>query len=105
MSVLRYQMYIGTGYETVPLTTFEVYRDADPYPPNPLAVCDNETDAVEIVRRWNAHEDLLEALEEAIRWADESENDPCEVCGVKLTVCSCWLGLARAAIAKARGGK
>jgi hypothetical protein len=47
--------------------------------------------------------ELLEALEEAVRWMDESANDPCEICGVRRERCGCWLGLARAAIAKAKG--
>jgi len=52
----------------------------------------------------------LEALEEAVRWTDESEEGAsCPVCGVlRGAKDECWLGLGRAAITRLRevlGGK
>jgi hypothetical protein len=47
---------------------------------------------------------LREALEEALRWADENrEGAPCSVCGVTPSRCGCWVGMARAAIAASPG--
>jgi formate dehydrogenase maturation protein FdhE len=45
--------------------------------------------------------ELADELEEALRWADESETDPCPVCGVTPAACGCWVGAARATLRKA----
>jgi len=55
---------------------------------------------VEVHRARESERELVDALQEAIRWADESENDPCEICGVSRERCGCWLGMARIALAK-----
>jgi hypothetical protein len=46
---------------------------------------------------------MHETLEEALRWVDESQAAVCPVCGVSATKCGCWVGMARAAIAKVEG--
>ncbi len=91
---LRYQKEINTGSSAGPVTKFEVYRDGGLY--GHPATCDREADAAEIVRRWNAHEELLAVAESALEDLRGFSGDE-----------DYWARVAtlRAVLAKARGAK
>lgn len=66
--------------------------------------------AAEIVRRWNAHEDLLAALEEQVAEFDERLREYINggddsIAAIAMKRHGDRMDRARAAIAKARGGK
>lgn len=60
---------------------------------------DSGQDAAELVRRWNAHEDLLEACE-SLTGSLDAEHDDCD--GSKSYAICYLINMGRAALAKAK---